>query len=60
VRGVTEACSKLGLTPVLVGTGFALDQSPQAGARVNRGSRVVVRFGRPGKYVPAKLQGGGN
>ncbi len=60
VRGVTEACSKLGLTPVLVGTGFALDQSPQAGARVNRGSRVVVRFGRPGKYVPANLQGGGN
>ncbi len=60
VRGVTEACSKLGLTPVLVGTGFALDQSPQAGARVNRGSRVVVRFGRPGKYVPANLQGGAN
>ena len=60
VRGVTEACSKLGLTPVLVGTGFALDQSPQAGARVNRGTRVVVRFGRPGKYVPASLQGGAN
>lgn len=60
VRGVTEACSKLGLTPVLVGTGFALDQSPQAGARVNRGSRIVVRFGRPGKYVPADSQGGGD
>ena len=60
VRGVTEACSKLGLTPVLVGTGFALDQSPQAGVRVNRGTRVVVRFGRPGKYVPANLQGGAN
>jgi cell division protein FtsI (penicillin-binding protein 3) len=60
VRGVTEACSKLGLTPVLVGTGFALDQSPQAGARVNRGTRVVVRFGRPGKYVPADSQGGGD
>jgi len=60
VRGVTEACSKLGLTPVLVGTGFALYQSPQAGARVNRGTRVVVRFGRPGKYVPADSQGGGD
>lgn len=60
VRGVTEACSKLGLTPVLVGTGFALDQSPQAGARVNRGTRIVVRFGRPGKVVPTDLHGGGD
>lgn len=60
VRGVTEACSKLGLTPVLVGTGFALDQSPQAGARVNRGTRIVVRFGRAGKVVPTDLHGGGD
>ncbi len=60
VRGVTEACSKLGLTPVLVGTGVALEQSPDAGVRVNRGTRIVVRFGRPGKYVPADARERGN
>jgi cell division protein FtsI (penicillin-binding protein 3) len=60
VRDVTEACSKLGLTPVLVGSGIALEQSPDAGAHVVRGSRIVVRFGRPGRSVPAVQQGNGN
>jgi cell division protein FtsI (penicillin-binding protein 3) len=60
VRGVTEECSKLGLTPVLVGTGVALEQSPDAGAQVNRGARIVVRFGRAGKYVPAEARESGN
>jgi cell division protein FtsI (penicillin-binding protein 3) len=46
VRGVTEACSRLGLTPLLVGTGVAVEQSPEAGTRVVRGSRISVRFGR--------------
>jgi cell division protein FtsI (penicillin-binding protein 3) len=46
VRGVTEECSRLGLAPSLIGSGVALEQSPEAGARVPRGSRVAVRFGR--------------
>ncbi|HEY4739807.1 MAG TPA: penicillin-binding protein [Candidatus Acidoferrales bacterium] len=59
VRDVTEACSKLGLTPVLVGNGIALEQTPEAGARVIRGSRIVVRFGRPGHVVSAASRGSG-
>jgi cell division protein FtsI (penicillin-binding protein 3) len=46
VRGVTETCSQLGLIPSLLGTGVALEQSPEPGTRVIRGSTVTVRFGR--------------
>jgi cell division protein FtsI (penicillin-binding protein 3) len=46
VRGVTETCSRLGLIPSLLGSGVALEQSPEAGTRVIRGSTVTVRFGR--------------
>jgi cell division protein FtsI (penicillin-binding protein 3) len=46
VRGVTELCSRLGLLPSLIGSGVALEQSPEPGTRVPRGSRVAVRFGR--------------
>jgi cell division protein FtsI (penicillin-binding protein 3) len=46
VRGVTEQCSRLGLVPSLIGSGVALEQSPEAGTRMVRGSRVAVRFGR--------------
>lgn len=47
VRGVTESCSHLGLVPSLIGNGIALQQFPEAGATVLRGSSVTVRFGRP-------------
>jgi cell division protein FtsI (penicillin-binding protein 3) len=54
VRGVTEACSRLGLIPSLLGSGVALEQSPEAGTRVIRGSTVTVRFGRAAaELVPA-------
>jgi cell division protein FtsI (penicillin-binding protein 3) len=46
VRAVTEECSRLGLVPSLIGSGVALEQSPEAGTRVARGSRLAVRFGR--------------
>ncbi|MGH9723553.1 MAG: penicillin-binding transpeptidase domain-containing protein, partial [Candidatus Acidiferrales bacterium] len=49
VRGVTQICTQLGLAPSLIGDGIALEQSPEAGTRVLRGSRVMVRFGRPGE-----------
>lgn len=60
VRGVTEACSELGLVPSLIGSGVALEQSPDPGTRVLRGSRVTVRFGRAGELVPSASRGDGN
>ena len=48
VRGATEACSRLGLTPILVGDGIALDQSPDAGTKVLPGAKVMIHFGRVG------------
>jgi cell division protein FtsI (penicillin-binding protein 3) len=57
VRAVTEECSRLGLVPSLVGSGVALEQYPDAGARVLHGSQVMVRFGRPG-MVLSKLSPG--
>ncbi|MGH9759011.1 MAG: PASTA domain-containing protein, partial [Candidatus Acidiferrales bacterium] len=53
VRGVTQICTQLGLAPSLIGDGIALEQSPEAGTRVLRGSRVMVRFGRPGEATPS-------
>lgn len=46
VRAVTEACLRAGLNPVLIGTGVAVEQKPQAGERLRRGGRVTVRFAR--------------
>ncbi len=47
MREVTEECLRLGINPVLVGTGLATEQAPDAGLGVRRGSKVTVRFGRP-------------
>jgi cell division protein FtsI (penicillin-binding protein 3) len=60
LRGVMEACTRLGLVPSPIGSGVAVEQSPEAGARVQRGSRVTVRFGRAGEIVPATIRGDGN
>jgi cell division protein FtsI (penicillin-binding protein 3) len=46
VRGVTQECLRLGLNPVLIGTGVAVSQNPEEGQRVRRGGRVTVRFAR--------------
>ncbi len=47
MREVARACLSLGLDPVLVGTGVATEQSPEPGAKIRRGSKIVVRFGTP-------------
>jgi len=60
VRGVSETCSRLGLVPTLIGNGVALEQFPQAGAEVLRGSRVSVRFGRTEALLPASARGDAN
>jgi membrane peptidoglycan carboxypeptidase len=53
VRNVIEECSRLGITPTLIGNGIAVEQSPDAGTVVPHGSGVTVRFGRAAKLVPA-------
>ena len=53
VREVTEQSMKLGLSPVLVGTGVAVEQSPEPGAMIRRGSRITVRFARDASLVSA-------
>jgi len=60
VRSVTEACSRLGLVPALIGNGVALEQSVEAGAQVLRGTRLTVRFGRAGELMQASAKGAGN
>jgi cell division protein FtsI (penicillin-binding protein 3) len=52
VRSVIEQCSELGLEPVVLGNGVALEQSPDAGTQVARGSRITVRFGRAAEMMP--------
>jgi hypothetical protein len=54
VRSVTEACVKLGLTPILIGNGVAVQQTPEAGARIARGGQVTVRFERTSGGVSAQ------
>jgi cell division protein FtsI (penicillin-binding protein 3) len=53
VRDVTEQCLKLGLTPVLVGTGIATEQSPEPGATIRRGNRITVQFARDSSLLAA-------
>jgi cell division protein FtsI (penicillin-binding protein 3) len=56
VRNVIEECSRLGVTPTLVGNGLAVEQSPDPGTVVPHGSGVTVRFGRAAKLVPASAK----
>jgi len=60
VRAATEMCSRSGLVPELIGSGLALEQSPQAGTRVLRGSRVEIRFGRQGEPQVRAVRGSGD
>jgi hypothetical protein len=58
MRDVTEMCLSLGLEPVLVGSGLAVDELPADGAKVRRGAKITVRFGTPEEAANAlKLSG---
>ena len=58
MRDVTEMCLTLGLEPVLVGSGLAVDEVPADGAKVRRGAKITVRFGTPEEAAKAvKLLG---
>jgi cell division protein FtsI (penicillin-binding protein 3) len=54
MREVTETCLRLGLDPVLVGTGLAVSQAPHAEARVRHGSKISVQFGPPSALKGAR------
>jgi cell division protein FtsI (penicillin-binding protein 3) len=56
VREVTEQCLKVGLTPILVGTGVATAQSPEPGAMIRRGNRITVQFSRSASLVSASAR----
>ena len=60
VRGVIEECSRLGLAPVLIGSGVAIEQFPEAGTQVQHGSRVTVRFGRSAELEQVAARRNGN
>ena len=45
MREVTGTCLKLGLDPVLVGSGLATRQVPAAGTKLRRGAKLTVQFG---------------
>jgi cell division protein FtsI (penicillin-binding protein 3) len=57
MRDVTEECLKMKLTPVLVGTGIAIEQSPEPGTRIRRGSRVTVQFAHSPSLLPTAARG---
>ena len=57
VRGVTEELLRLGLSPVLIGTGVAIQQNPEAGTAVRRGARITVRFARSASLVGVSGRG---
>jgi cell division protein FtsI (penicillin-binding protein 3) len=58
MRDVTEACLRLGLDPVLAGSGLATNQAPRAEARVRRGAKITVQFGTRSAAKEAKLPKG--
>ncbi len=60
IRGVMQQCARLGLAPSVIGDGIALQQFPDAGSQVPRGSRVTVLLGAPGTLVPASARQGLN
>jgi cell division protein FtsI (penicillin-binding protein 3) len=57
VREVIEQCMKFGFTPILAGTGIAIEQSPEPGTLIRRGSHINVRFARDASLVTASARG---
>ena len=51
MRDATEICIRLGLDPVLIGSGLATNQTPAAGVKVRRGAKLTVQFGTPAAKI---------
>lgn len=58
MREVTRECLRLGLEPVLVGSGLAAEQTPEPGARLRRGGKVIVKFGSTSAAAKARPRPG--
>jgi cell division protein FtsI (penicillin-binding protein 3) len=56
VRQAVLELEKAGLSPVLVGSGIALEQSPAAGTTVRKGTRVAVEFGAAAKTAASSAR----
>jgi len=56
MREVTEACLRLGLDPVLVGSGLATNQKPAAQSKLRRGAKIAVQFGTPTQKIAKSKQ----
>jgi beta-lactam-binding protein with PASTA domain len=59
VREVIEICQQMGMNPVLIGSGIAEEQEPEAGASLRRGGTVTVHFGRTREVAQVRLRRGG-
>jgi cell division protein FtsI (penicillin-binding protein 3) len=58
VREVIQICQQMGMNPVLIGSGIAEEQEPEAGASLRRGGRVTVHFGRTREVAQVHLRRG--
>jgi cell division protein FtsI (penicillin-binding protein 3) len=56
MREVTEICLRLGLDPVLVGSGLATNQKPAAESKLRRGAKITVQFGTPALKIAKSKQ----
>src|SRR5277367_228430 len=57
MREVTDMVLRLGLQPVLVGSGLAMEQLPAVGAKVRHGAKITVQFGTPVEKKTKPRQG---
>ncbi len=56
MRDVTEMCLRLGLDPVLFGSGLAINQKPAAESKLRRGAKITVQFGAPALKIAKSKQ----
>jgi cell division protein FtsI (penicillin-binding protein 3) len=56
MREVTEICLRLGLDPVLVGSGLATNQKPAAESKLRRGAKITVQFEAPALKITKSKQ----
>ncbi len=56
MREVTENCLRVGLEPILIGSGLAVNQAPAAGTKVRRGAKITVQFGAPAEKIAKPQQ----
>jgi cell division protein FtsI (penicillin-binding protein 3) len=56
MRDATEICIRMGLDPVLIGSGLATNQTPAPEVKVRRGAKITVQFGAPAEKIAQTRQ----